>query len=184
LAGPAGEPVLVTFDDHETNLIRSLLDLDQSFRTNPNLVRGAVASLSTAPNPVTAGYLLAYATGSRATSPPSLAWDLLFEMLDSPGVPPEGRQGIPFFLATSSGVAPPGGRERMIRRFIDLALRDDMHSIQVGLEGIAIVVGQSEESVLTSISPAERARLIAAYRSTTAGRKGGNKWLEAALGIK
>jgi hypothetical protein len=184
LSGPAGEPVLVTFDSHENDLIRRLLDLDQSFRTNPGLVRGAVASLSTTVNPGMAGYLLAFLTEAHPNNPTSVTWELLFQMLDSPGVPPEGRQAIPIYLVTFSGGAPPGGRERMIRRFIDLGLSDDTHSVQVGFEGLAIVIGQSGESVLNSISPAERNRLITAYRTMIAGRKGGNKWLEAALGVR
>jgi hypothetical protein len=181
----AGEPVLVTFDEREGTLIRSLTDEASQLKRTPDLISAEVASLSASSSPVLAGYLLHYVLFSKDITQRGLAAELLIQALGSPGIPAERWGDIPFFLLAHSGSLPPEGRVRMIRRFIDLAQLEDDNAASAGFAGLGGVAIQPENGLRALIGPAALSRLGIRYRALVGKNKiSRNTLLESLLAAR
>jgi hypothetical protein len=87
LLGRAGEPTLITSDDRQVRLIRSLIEGEHYFKGSPDAIKQAVESLAQTPNPALAGFLDLYITFHLNPSSPDLAAQLRFEMIGSDSLP-------------------------------------------------------------------------------------------------
>jgi len=83
LSGVAGNPVIVTSDEHRAGVVRSVTEEELLLNRSPQLVSEAVASLSQDPNPALAGYLFSRLVYRTAASQPEIVCRLLLQMLSN-----------------------------------------------------------------------------------------------------
>jgi hypothetical protein len=167
----AGEPVLVTFDERDAGIIRSVIDEAKLLKRNPSLISAEVASLSAKSSPAIAGYLLHYVLFTKDINEIGRPAQLLIDLLGNPGVPAERWVDIPYFLLSYSGSLPLEGRLRMVRRFVDLAERDDDNASRAGFLGLGGIANDPQNELRGMIPSAALAALSARYHSLLQQRK-------------
>jgi hypothetical protein len=179
-----GEPVLVTSNERDAGIIRSVTQEALLLKRSPDLVYDAVASLSHTPNPGLSGYLLSYLALSNGLTQRGQPWELLFQMFGNPGVPAERWGDFPFWLVLYSGSVGPERSLAMIQRFVELGQQEDVHAAFAGLKGLALVASRGgfiEGQLPAAASGKLRSRYRALVEKKLMSRQ---EPLEAALGLK
>jgi hypothetical protein len=156
----AGQPALITFNEREADLIRSITDEALRLKRNPELITADVASLSSGTSPALAGYLLRYIAYSWDLPRRGLAAELLLQMLGSPGIPAERRTSIAQFLVPDSAVLPPEKRTVVVQRFVELGGHENDNAARAGLAGLGMIASQAG----TTLRPLTKSR---AWKSTS-----------------
>jgi len=181
MSGP-GEPALVTSDERLGGVIRTLAEEAAQLDRSPELISGAVASLSTDPNPALAGLLFSR-LAFRAIKQPELVGGLLIQMLPNRSVPPEELENIAIHLALTYALLSDDGKAAALRRFTDLGEQSDVPAAKAAYAGLAHIA--THFPVRTTIPPATLMAIENNYRALI--HKGSitrNKALEAGLGFK
>ena len=167
----AGQPVVVTFDDREGELIRSLVAEALRLKKTPSLISAEVASLSPNSSPALAGYLLHYVCSGQIPQR-ELFEELLMRMIGNPAIPVEGWRTIPLFLTLLYNSCPtPEGKTRIVERYVDLALSDDDNAAEVGVSGLAGLAVHPEGRLRDLLSPSVVPALATKYRALVAKKK-------------
>jgi hypothetical protein len=182
----AGQPVLVTFDDREGELIRSLVAEASRLKKTPELISAEVASLTPNSSPALASFLLCYSLQSRDVPRRDVREELLLRLIGNPALPFEAWQIIPRFMTLMYYSSPtPEGKTRIVQRFVDLALSEDDNAAEVGLSGLA-GLALHPESGLRDLLPSAAVPVIAArYRALVAKNRVSHAApLESMLGVQ
>jgi hypothetical protein len=182
----AGQPVVVTFDDREGELIRSVVAEALLLKKTPNLISAVVDALSPSSSPTMAGYILYYVLQSRDIPQRDLHEALLMRMIGNPAIPAEEWRIILFFLTPAYNASPtPEGRSRIIRRYLDLALSDDDSAAAVGLSGLSGIAINPKSGLRDLLSPSVVPALAIKYRALVAKKKlSRSEPLEAILEVR
>jgi hypothetical protein len=178
-----GEPVRVTSDNTESNIIHSLTEEARLLERSPGTVSEAVASVSAGGDPALAGYLSAVVWRVMIKDP-DLGSALYQKLLGSPSAPPEAWNEIAGQIGLNYHRLSGSGKSAVIRRFTELAQESDARAAKVGFNYLARLANSHSE-VPTLIPPAALTGLSNSYRSLVQG--GGlqrNQQLESQLGIK
>jgi hypothetical protein len=185
LGTTAGEPVLVTFDEREADLIRAVTDEALRLKGHPEFIAADVASLSSSSNPAVAGYMLHFVMLSRDITQRGLAAELLMKMLGNRGVPAERWDTIPFFLNLYSGSLSPEGRTSMVQRYADLARQEDENAARAGFMGLRFPAADPDGTLRSLIPPEALDGLAPRYRALVQKKTiDRSAPLEALLGIE
>jgi len=140
--------------------------------------------LSPNSSPALAGYLMCYVMFSADMPRHGLAVELLLEMMGSPGIPAERWTSIPLLLIAYSGDQPEQ-RAAAIRRFAELAGREDDNAARAGFVGLRMIAQEAGNPVRYLIPPAALGMLAAKYRALVEKRVvDRSEPLDALLGFK
>jgi hypothetical protein len=179
-----GEPVVVTSDEREAEIIRSLAEEASRLEGSADLISADVASLSSGPNPALAGYLFVNLVFSNPSMQRDLRSSLLSQMLGDPSVPGERLQEIVGWLQSGYPSLSPTGRSALVRRLVELGQQSNVDAAAAGYYGLE-QIAKWDDSVTTLVSPAALDGLRDAYRAMVSkGRIPRNPQLETVLGIK
>jgi hypothetical protein len=178
-----GEAVVITSDEREMGIIRSLVGSALRFRESQEAVATAVTSLSLFRDAPMAGYLSMYLTMGKAQSPIDVTAALLGELLANPSVPAARADWIADFLVLDYRALSEGGKAGLVRRFADLGQGSDMALARAAFTGLARIAG-FDRSVAAMIPEPVLNGLKSAYRESVAkGRVPRDEALERGLGI-
>jgi hypothetical protein len=176
-----GEPSIVTSDERDAVIIRSLADQARRLGESPELVSDRVASLSRDPSPALAGYLFTYLAFGKASYPRELWATLLSELVGSL----VADQGLAagFLVAQYQSLQPPT-QVIVIAHLTEFAQRPDLEVAKAAFHGLA-EIASLDHSVPAMIPQAAMAGLEDAYRDRV--KKGSmprDHSLEQGLGIR
>jgi hypothetical protein len=178
------EPVLVTSDERETGIIRSLTEKAAQLDSSPDLISEAIASLSSNPNPPLAGYLFTYLTLGRHLPPTDITVGFLSQLLGNPSVPAGQADSIAAFLVFRYYYLSPGSKMALISRFAELGQQADLELTKAAYYGLGRIA-EFDHSVRAMVPSASLSGLESTYRSLV--KKGSiprNQLFEAGLAIK
>jgi hypothetical protein len=176
LGASPGDPLLVSSDEREFGIIRSLTDQARRLETSPDLIYEAAASLSRSTDPALAGYLDAYVTYGTAAHQPDVASALRLQLLASPSVPPHSLSSIGTLLAADYERLSPGAQAMLVQRFNELIQRfTEQGQLSDGPAALAAHVGLAriarfDNSVAKVTDPLAGNKLASAYRALVKAR--------------
>jgi len=155
-------PVIVTSNEREMDIIRSLTEEGPPLEGSQELISEAVASLSLTPNPALAGYIYMYLKFPK-TSVPTDHWaDLFWQLIQNPSVPADRWDEIAVWLVSCYDNLSPAGRSTLVSRLRELGQQGDALAATIGVAGLAEIASR-DASVEVRISPATLARLRSSY---------------------
>jgi hypothetical protein len=174
--------VVVTSNEREAEIIRSLAEEASRLEASPDLISTDVASLSSSPNPALAGYLFANFIFSK-TMQRELRFSLLSQMVGSPSVPAERWQEIVGWLKAGQPLSAEA-RSKVARRLVELGQQSNVETATAAYDGL-VKMASWDDSVTTLVSPSALEGLRKSYRTmVNRGRVPRNPQLETVLGIK
>jgi hypothetical protein len=180
----AGQPMLVTSDEHCSAIIRTLVADAAHLETVPDGISSTVASLARDPNPALAGYLYAHLTRREIVDKPELECALLLQMVGSPSVPPEAWTEIALEARTQYHRLSTTGKTTLGRRFLQLCQDPDKRIAAASFKALA-GMGSFDDPAWQSIEPSSIQKFTTVYRALVMkGAIPRNQPLEAGLGIK
>ena len=179
-----GEPVLVTSNDHDSMIIRSLADDARLLREAPERISDMVASLSSNANPPLAGCLFSYLTFAKTNYSRDLTATLLSDLLASLLNPMDLYLASSGFLVAAYTSLEPATQVGVIMRLVELAQRPDSDGTRAAFEGLAKIAGL-DNRVVVLLPPALLPALGNTYRQLVkTGSIAAEPLLEQMLGKK
>ena len=180
----AGDPVIVTSDDRESGIIRSLAQEATRFATSPESLVDATGSLSSTPNAPLAGLLFAFFTVGKMPLRGDVTFSLLSQLLGNPSVPSGAADLIAAFMASHYPALPPDLKVLMVRRFAELGQQPDKELAVAALRALADVLS-FDASARSSVPPMALAELERSYRTMVSEKRmPRNALLEGVFGAK
>jgi hypothetical protein len=155
-------PVIVTSNEREMDIIRTLTEEGPRLEGSPELISEAVTSLSTTPNPALAGYIYMYLKFPKTSIPTDQWADLFWQLIQNPSVPADRWDEIAVWLVSCYDNLSSAGRSTLISRLRGLGQQGDALAATIGVAGLAEIASH-DASVEVRISPATLAKLRSSY---------------------
>jgi hypothetical protein len=155
-------PVVVTSDEREMEIIRSLAEEGPALEGSPELISEAIASLSRVPNPALAGYIYMYLKFPKASIETDRWADLFWKLIQNPSVPPARWDEIAVWLVSCYDNLSPAGRLVLVSRLRELGQQQDVLGATIGVAGLAEIASR-DPSVEVRIPAATLLKLRTTY---------------------